>query len=168
MSHEYVFVFSGTKDEFLKKLGFSRFDEDGHKYILDDYIVEKVEEEVRFGIERTGHSGGQWFIPTITECDGKILLRGTIQYIGPKNAQVSDVDKESRFKKYIKRIGEILLHIIVLPIVLLVYIAVKLSDIFKWLVRKIKREPMVKIRTTEDRLLFLMENRLGCVRVQSV
>ena len=168
MSHEYVFVFSGTKDELFEKLGFSRLGEDGQRYILDDYIVEKVDEEVRFGIERTGHSGGQWFVSTITECDGKVLLRGTIQYIGPKNAQASDVDKESQLKKCIKKIGEILLYIIVLPIALLAYIAVKLSDIFKWLVRKIKREPIVKIKTTEDRLLFLMENQLGCVRVQSV
>ena len=69
-------------------------------FYFDDYLVELSENEIHFGVERAGHSGGQWFIPTITERDGKITFNGTIQYIGPKVD--STTTEKSMLKKSLK------------------------------------------------------------------
>ena len=83
MSKSYSFEFAGTKEMFLNQLNKYR-NNDQRFFYFDDYIVELSNDEIHFGVERAGHSGGQWFIPTITECDNKITFNGTIQYIGPK------------------------------------------------------------------------------------
>jgi hypothetical protein len=52
-------------------------------YYFDDYIVKLVGDDIHFGVARGGHSGGYWFIPTITSFDNRIEFRGSIRYIGP-------------------------------------------------------------------------------------
>ena len=83
MPDNYSFEFAGTKEEFLKQLNIypNNSYSDGGFYYFNDYIVKLVDDEIHFGVERAGHSGGQWFIPTITEHDGKITFNGTIKYI---------------------------------------------------------------------------------------
>ena len=134
---EYVFEFSGTKEEFLNNL--NRFSHDttcsrGTFYYLDDYIVELIDEEIRFGVARGGHSGGYWFIPTITSFDNRIEFRGSIRYIGP------DGEKQGSFKKAINSIGEFLLLILILPIV----IVIRGYMFLEWFVRKMLNRPKPK------------------------
>ena len=164
MPDNYSFEFAGTKEEFLKQLNIypNNSYSDGAFYYFKDYIVKLVDDEIHFGVERAGHSGGQWFIPTITECDNKITFNGTIQYIGPKVD--STTTEKSMFKKCINKIGEWLLYIVVTPFVLVVYVVVKLVDFFKWAINKILRRPTVKPKTTEEKLFDLMENHLNCTR----
>ncbi len=65
MSKSYSFDFSGTKEMFLNQL--NEYPNNNQKFFyFDDYIVELSENEVRFGVARGGHSGGYWFVPTIT------------------------------------------------------------------------------------------------------
>ena len=156
MAKEYSFVFYGTKEEFLNKL--SRFKADvsysrGTFFYLDDYIVERIDDEIHFGIARGGHSGGYWFIPTITYLDDRIEFRGKIQYIGAKDK------KRSAFKKMFDGIEEVLLFVFLLPIVLIVrgYLLVE------WLVRKICNRPKPKEKTNKERLFDLMKNYFNCV-----
>lgn len=122
-------------------------------FYFDDYIVETSENEVRFGVARGGHSGGYWFIPTITEFDGKTIFSGTIQY-------VDDYSGEKGIKKIANRIEEILLCIILLPIIIIV----KLCMFFSWLVQKIFKRTKPKEESLEDKLYNLMENHLNCKR----
>ncbi len=151
MAKEYTFKYAGTKASFLALLepfhtNNSRF------YYLDDYMIEVLEEEIRLGIGRAGHSGGHWFISKFAEENNQIEFHGTIQYIGPE-------DERTKAQKAFGKIGEVLLSILLFP----VFACLSLIDKIQWLIRKIRKQPHPK--TTEDKLLNLMENRLHCQRV---
>ena len=122
-------------------------------YYLDDYIVELIGEEIRFGIARGGHSGGYWFVPTITDFGDRLEFRGKIRYIGPN-------ENRGFFRKAIDRVGDFLLLIFILPIVLVI----RGYMLIEWLVRRIFNRPKPKEKTNEERLFDLMENYFGCVR----
>lgn len=158
VSQEYVFEFLGTKKDFFNKLN-SFPNNSGEVYYFDNYIVKKVNDEVHFGVERAGHSGGHWFVPTITEFENKIEFKGKIEYIGMKNNPT-----KSEAKSFIGKVREILLYILVLPFALIVFLFMKIYDALKYIVKKIRRQPIVKVETTEEKLFYLMENHLGCVR----
>lgn len=165
MADSYSFEFPGTKKAFCKQ--FTEFSHhaysDGSFYYFDNYIVEFDDDEIRFGVERAGHSGGQWYIPAITERGGKTYFTGTIQYIGPKAAP-ADPDSPP-LRKYLDKLGQWLLFLAVLPLVLIVYVVVKAAAFFKWIIRKTLRRPTAQPKTTEEKLLDLMENHLHCTRI---
>ena len=161
--NKFVFEFYGTKEDFLNKL--SRFSHNGNGfYYFDDYIVKIVDDEIHFGIERAGHSNGYWYIPTITERNGKTEFRGEIKYIGSRNNYVLT----KRKKPLLKRLTEItvrgLLYVLMLPFALSVFLIVRAYEAFRRIKRKLLRQPATKIRTKEDKLFDLMETHLDCVR----
>ena len=155
MSKEYIFEFTGTKEDFMNSLNrFSHNDSysGGTFYYFDDYIVKLVGDEIHFGVARGGHSGGYWFVPTITDLGNKLEFRGEVRYIGPN-------DNRGSLKKAIDSVGDFLLIILILPIVLIIggYMFIE------WLVRKMFNRPKPKGKTNEERLFDLMENYFGCV-----
>lgn len=152
MDKEYVFTFNGTKDAFLKNLD-QFYATSGRLYYLDDYIIEIVGEEIRFGAARGGHSGGYWYIPRIKECSNRLEFRGRIQYIGPGTNE-----QAGRAGKVFERIEYCLLFLLALPVVLIF----KLYSMIEWCIRKLCNRPKPKEKTTEERLFDLMENYLGC------
>ena len=107
MSKSYSFDFLGTKEMFLNQL--NKYPNNNQKFFyFDDYIVEISDNEVRFGVARGGHSGGYWFVPTITEHGGKTAFCGTIEYNDPYTS-------EKGVKKIVNKIEKILLWIILIP-----------------------------------------------------
>ena len=122
-------------------------------FYFDDYIIELSDDDIRFGVARGGHSGGYWFVPTITELDGKTIFCGTIEY---GDAYTS----EKGIKKILNKIDEVLLWIILIPII----VVVKVYLFFSWLIRKIFKRSKHKEESLEDKLYNLMENDLGCKR----
>lgn len=155
MSKEYIFEFSGTKEDFLNSL--NRFNHNSSYsgdtfYYFHDYIIKKIGDEIHFGVARGGHSGGYWFIPTITDLGDRLEFRGEIRYIGPNH-------DSSAIKKTIDGIGEFLLFVLLLPI----FLIIKIYTLMEWLVRKIFNRPKPKEKTNEERLFDLMENYFGCV-----
>ena len=126
-------------------------------FYFDDYIVDLSNGDIRFGVARGGHSSGYWFIPTITEIDGKTTLSGTLAYISPHTG-------EKGIQKTIYKIEEILLWIILFPVIVLVIVLVKIYLFFSWIVRKICKRTKPKEKSPEDKLYHLMENLLGCTR----
>ena len=156
MSKEYIFEFPGTKEEFLNNLNRFTHNEaySGDRfYYFGDYIVKLVGDEIHFGVARGGHSGGYWYIPTITSFDNRIEFRGSIRHIG------SDDEKQGSFKKDINSFGEFLLFILVLPIV----VVIRVYMFLEWLGRKMLNRPKPKGKTDEERLFDLMENYFGCI-----
>ena len=152
MSKSYSFDFLGTKENFLNQL--NKYPNNNQKFFyFDDYIVEISDNEVRFGVARGGHSGGYWFVPTITELDGKTTFCGTIEYVDPYT-------NEKGIKKIINKIEEVLLWIILIPVI----VVVKVYLFFSWLIRKIFKRSKPKEESLEDKLYNLMENHLGCKR----
>ena len=151
MSKEYIFKYAGSKESFLTLL--DPFHNDNSRfYYLDGYIIEVLDDEIRFGIERAGHSGGNWFISKFTEENNQIEFRGTIQYIGPENSR-------TRTQKVFDKIEEILLYILLFPVIVIFFVISKIL----WLIRKMRKQANPK--TTEDKLLDLMESRFNCQRV---
>ena len=152
MSEEYRFFYYGTKEMFFHQCNQCQY--------INEYIIGTLDGEIKFGIERAGHSGGYWYTPTIIEYEDKIELVGTIQYIGPQSNQ----DNRSKLKD---KIITALLFIISLPFVLLFYGIVKLIDFIKWLSAKIsKKEKKITLKTKEEKLSDLMINHLGCSKVE--
>ena len=152
MSKSYSFVFLGTKEMFLNQL--NKYPNNNQKFFyFDDYIVEISDNEVRFGVARGGHSGGYWFVPTITEFDGKTTFCGTIKYVDPYT-------NEKGIKKIINKIEEVLSWIFLIPIIAVI----KVYLFFSWLIRKIFKRSKPKEESLEDKLYNLMENHLGCKR----
>ncbi|MBQ7378843.1 MAG: hypothetical protein IJW70_04080 [Clostridia bacterium] len=94
-SKEYVFRFPGTKDAFLQKLD-SLCPGSGHTRYFGDYLIELRDNEIRFGIERAGHSGGNWLISPFEEVDGHLEFRGAISTSAPRMT-------EARFKRSLIR-----------------------------------------------------------------
>ena len=152
MSKSYSFEFSGTKEMFLNQLNKYR-NNDQRFFYFDDYIVELSNGDIRFGVARGGHSGGYWFVPIITEIDGKTTFCGSIEYIDPYT-------NEKGIKKIVNKIEEILLWIILIPIIIIV----KVCLFFSWVVRKILKRTKPKEESLEDKLYNLMENHLNCTR----
>ncbi len=164
MQKEYVFEFLGTKEAFLNKMDTypHNVSFNGDKYYyFDDFIVETSGDAILFGVERCGHSGGYWFMPTVTEREDRIEFRGTVKYVGPE-------DDSGKIRKVINKIEEYLLYILLAPIVLVVYSCVKAVELFNWLKNKIFHRPVIKLKTTEDRLFYLMEHHLQCIRKDAV
>lgn len=154
MKKEYVFEFSGTKEDFLDVLNPFQHTtslSDDEFYYFDDFIVKIVGEDIHFGVARGGHSSGYWFIPEIIENDGKTVFKGTIQYIG---TNIVSNGKRSKWDDIVESI----LFVLLLPI----FLIIKLYMFFDWAIRKIIRKPKSKEKTTEERLYDLMENHLGC------
>ena len=155
MSKKYVFKYIGSKESFLTAL--SSFHTNNSKfYFFDDYIVEVLDDEIRFGVERAGHSGGNWFISKFTEENNQIELSGTIQYIGPENSNT-----RTKAQKILDKIELFLLSILLFPILAIFFVILKIQ----WIISKIRKLPNTKTKTTEDKLFDLMENRLNCQRV---
>ena len=153
MPQDYVFEFPGTKADLVRALDscLNSASYGGKKtYYFDDYIVAISDNSIHFGVERCGHSGGYWYIPSITEYDDHMELCGTIKYIGP------DISSSP----VIKVISEFLLLILLLPIAIIIWLYI----FFEWMIRKLFRNPKPKEKIREEKLYDLMENHLGCRR----
>ncbi len=156
MSKIYTFEFPGTKSDFFRTLDTYPHNTSysGDKfYYFHDVIVKTTDGTLHIGVERGGHSGGYWFIPTITEHDDRLIFCGSIQYIGPEGVR-------NGFQKTLDRIGDFLLFILLLPLILLI----RLYLLMDWVVKKLSHTQKPVVPTTEQRLFDLMENHLGCVR----
>ena len=149
MSQEYIFEYQGTKQMFFDSLKKYPNNNDTFFY-FDNYIVKLLENEIHFGVERAGHSGGYWFIPQITEYENKIEFRGEIQYIGP-------VDNRTKFEKIKEGILIGFFAIILSPFILVVVLISMFYD------RIVNRKDK-KFKTTDEKLFDLLENHLGCTR----
>ena len=110
MSKKYIFKYNGSKESFLTILD-SFHTNNSRFYYFDDYIIEVLDDEIRFGVERAGHSGGNWFVSKFTEENNQIEFRGTIQYIGPENSNM-----RTKAQKILDKIGLFLLTILLFPI----------------------------------------------------
>lgn len=151
---EYAFNFLGSKEGFLNRLRQLTNDRDRESrfFCFDNYIVDVKDAEISFGVERTGHSGGNWFVSKFEEENGQIELRGRIQYIGPENDRTKP-------QKFFDNFFVVLFCIFAFPVILVLWIV---SGVYT-VVNKLRKKP--KSLTTEEKLFDLMENHLGCQKV---
>ena len=154
MNKEYTFEFKGTKQQLLSKISSNILNvnyTNTKTFYIGEYMICVSNGEIQFGVQRGGHSGGYWYIPTIEEFEDRLVLSGTIQYIGPE-------DNRSKVSKVIGEIFFVLFIILISPVLLLF----KIYELIEWIVRKINKK--TKPITTEDKLYDLIVNKLGCTK----
>lgn len=153
MSKAYCFEYPGTRESFLELL--ERFQNNNHSYFyFNDYIVDVRDSQYAFGVARSGHSGGYWYKPTAVETDEKIVFTGDIQRSSYDFNAAGD-------KKKSDKIAKAVFSVILSPLLLLVEVYI----LVKSLIRRTRRKPPAQADTPEEKLCFLMENILGCVRM---
>ncbi len=151
---EYAFKFLGSKEAFLNRLRQLTNDHDRESrfFYFDHYIVDVKDAEISFGVERAGHSGGNWFVTKFEEENGQIEFRGTIKYYTPEDNRTKVLKASDKFLL-------VLLGILTFPLLLVIWIFGAVSTI----INKTRKKP--KPLTTEEKLFDLMETRLGCQRI---
>jgi len=149
---EYTFVFDGTREALFCKARALQKANDASLHT--NYLITVKEDEISFGIARAGHSGGYWFVPEITEAEGKILLHGTLRYVGP----LPD-ENRTRLQKLKEALKTAFLLLLSLPFLLIFAIGHWIRRFFRWIARK----PKLAV-TTEERLYDLMGNYMQCQR----
>ncbi len=152
MSKKYSFVFHGTKEMFEDKIN-QYFTENKENANTNNYMIDSRFGDYAFGIKRGGHSGGYWYEPKITEQNGNLIISGRIEYLTPYN--------DTKIKRFFGKIEDGCLMVFLFPLFLLV----KVYQLIKKLVYKMRHKPLPKEETEEDRLFYLMENILGCTRM---
>ncbi|MGN0517464.1 MAG: hypothetical protein ACI4II_01920 [Acutalibacteraceae bacterium] len=155
MAKNYEFEFLGNREKFLNTLNiYQKHNE--NPYYFDDYIVNIENDVYKFGVARGGHSGGYWYIPEITEKDGRLFFNGKIKYID----HYTDV---KGLKKVINTLYDICLTIFLFLISPLIYAIMLFYHIYKK-IKKIPNEPSSKTKL-EDKLYDLMVNHLHCSKI---
>ena len=150
MSRTYSFIFPGTREALLALLQ-QYPGPDAKTFCPPSYLVRISGERLCFGIERCGHSVGYWFCPTVTETDGRLLLRGKL---------ISGCDPSPN--KWYNRIFEALDSACMALLLAPFFLPAKLCRAIGNGIRRRRGLPPKREETTEDRLRALMETLLGC------
>ncbi len=149
MKKTYSYRFIGNAEDFANKVQALR---SSKPVQLSQYILEVNQAgECRFGIQRGGHSGGYWYVPTVCQQNDGVIISGKIVYLEPRSNQ-------SKFKKVMDGIGVGLLILLLLPI----YIGIWIYRLVDWLAAKIRKKPKV---TLENKLDYLMQQWLACEKL---
>lgn len=157
MEKEYTFLFPGTRSDLQTLL--DRYPNNDHRFwTFDNYTVETMNDGWRFGVARCGHAGGHYFIPSVTEHEGKLLLSGALTRVGSPSSVTHDRRTHSR-------IGTICVFVLLSPFIFLILLAVKVWLLLRALVGKIVKRPPQREPTPEERLTDLMVGHLHCSRL---
>ena len=132
---KYCFSFDGNLDEFNTTVKGYIENQD------DDFLFSEEGGKYSFGIHRGGHSGGYWYAPEYCETDDPLIIKGRIEYVGPKAG----------------KLDEIILVILLFPVIVLFYL---MRGII-WLYRRIIGK-QTSLQPEEIELNTLMIEKLGC------
>ena len=173
MSKKYTFEFPGTMTEFLHMLDAIpayRSNFGGKKHCsFDGYIVDIIDGEIRFGVNRAGHSGGYWYVPTVTEYPDRVVFCGEIRYMDAGHNSSNPPKPKNRSQ----RIGDAIFLILFSPFLLIaalflliIVLFESLYDFVRWTVCKIFRLPdkPSNERKHKRKLNDLMQRHLHCVK----
>ena len=108
------------------------------------------------GIERGGHSGGYWYIATLTESDGVTEIWGEIVYCSyHKNGEYREDTKWEKIREWL---GIVLIVIFFSPVFL---IALAIWGIML-LIGKLRGKPVEATMSTQEKLTHFMTEVMGC------
>ena len=171
MSKKYTFEFRGTMEDFLNVLDAipayrSNFGGKKH-YSFDKYIVEIIDGEMRFGVNRAGYSDGYWYVPTVTEYPDRVVFCGEIRYMDAGH----NSSNPPKPKNWSQRIGDAIslilfspILLIAAPFLLIIFLFESLYDFVRWTVCKILHLPNKPSneRKHKRKLNDLMQRHLHC------
>ena len=108
------------------------------------------------GIERGGHSGGYWYVATMTETENGTEMRGEIVYrTYHKDGKLREDTKGEKLREWL---GIALIVIFFSPVFL---IALAIWGIML-LVGKLRGKPVEGTMSTEEKLTHFMTEVMGC------
>ena len=112
------------------------------------------------GIERGGHSGGYWYVATLTESDGVTEIWGEIVYRSyHKNGEYREDTKWEKIREWL---GIVLIVIFFSPVFL---IALAIWGIML-LIGKLRGKPVEATMSTEEKLTRFMTEVMGCNTIE--
>ena len=125
-------------------------------YNAGDLLYEETPSGFYLGIERGGHSGGYWYVATLTESDGVTEIWGEIVYRSyHKNGEYREDTKGEKIREWL---GIVLIVIFFSPVFL---IALAIWGIML-LIGKLRGKPVEATMSTEEKLTRFMTEVLGC------
>ena len=119
-------------------------------------LYEETPSGFYLGIERGGHSGGYWYVATLTESDGVTEIWGEIVYRSyHKNGEYREDTKWEKIREWL---GIVLIVIFFSPVFL---IALAIRGILL-LIGKLRGKPVEATMSTEEKLTHFMTEVMGC------
>ncbi len=145
----YAFTTSLPPADFKQSLRETVYDS-GH------LLYEDTPSGLNLGIERGGHSGGYWYVATLTETEDGTELRGEIVY---RSLHGDGSYREATKREKIQEKFFIAIVVLLCLIPILVFYAV-------WgillLIGKLRGKPVEATMSTEEKLTRFMTEVMGC------
>ena len=123
-------------------------------------LYEDTPNGFNLGIERGGHSGGYWYVATLTESDGVTEIWGEIVYRSyHKNGEYREDTKWEKIREWLG----IVLIVIFFSSVFLIALAI-------WgimlLIGKLRGKPVEATMSTQEKLTHFMTEVMGCNTIE--
>ena len=123
-------------------------------------LYEDTQNGFDLGIERGGHSGGYWYVATLTETEDGTEMRGKIVYrTYHKDGKLREDTKGERIREWL---GIVLIVIFFSPVFL---IALAIWGIML-LIGKLRGKPVEATLSTEEKLTRFMTEVMGCNTIE--
>ena len=108
------------------------------------------------GIERGGHSGGYWYVATLTETENGTEMRGEMVYRSLHGD--GSYREATKWEKVKETLFVVLVGLLCLIPILIIY---AVQGILR-LIGKIRKKPLEITMSTEEKLTHFMTEVMGC------
>ena len=155
----FTYEYPDTKEHFLDALS-SQF---GKYYGTTDgkYLIKHKENGNFFlGVERVGHSGGNWYVASVTEENGKTQITGKIVLNPDENGQKTKLETSKS-----EKIGEILHYILFGIPILLILLLFSVVNLFDKIINIFRKKPKPTFLSKEEKLDKFMLEYLNCKKL---
>ena len=119
-------------------------------------LYEDTPNGFNLGIERGGHSGGYWYVATLTETEDGTEMRGEIVYRSLHGD--GSYREATKWEKVKETLFVILVGLLCLIPILIIY---AIQGILR-LIGKLRRKPLEITLSTEEKLTRFMTEVMGC------
>lgn len=154
----FTYEYPDTKDRFLDALNSQcgKYGTPDGKYLI------KYKENGNFflGIERAGHSGGNWYVANVTEENGKTCITGKIVYNPDENGQEAKIERSKS-----EKIKTILLYILFCIPIILILLLFSVVILFEKIIHIFRKKPKPTFLSKEEKLDKFMLEYLNCKKL---
>ena len=123
-------------------------------------LYEDTQNGFDLGIERGGHSGGYWYVATLTETEDGTEMRGEIVY--RSLCGDGSYREATKWEKVKETLFVILVGLLCLIPILVIY---AIQGILR-LIGKIRKKPLEITMSTEEKLTRFLTEVMGCNTIE--
>ena len=125
-------------------------------YAKGNMLYENTEAGFDIGVSRGGHSGGYWYVATLTEGDGQTTVSGEIVFRSCHSN--GELREETKREKILEWIAFVLIFLLILPAAL---VALAIWGIIE-LIGKLRGRPTEMTMSDGEKLTYFMTETVGC------